>query len=103
MKLVKIDDCLYVDPKMIRVVKDKRCGAVLIRTTDGDFFSNEPIEKVIEAINDNENNLVSDRKKYNISINRGDTGSNFFGTIQDIISMSYDLQGTETLTIRAKK
>lgn len=85
MKLVKIDDCLYVDPKMIRVVKDKRCGAVLIRTTDGDFFSNEPIEKVIEAINDNENNLVSDRKKYNISINRGDTGSNFFGTIQDII------------------
>lgn len=51
MKLVKIDDYLYLNPELIRSVESIASGATVITMDDGDTFqSNLQIEKVVNAI-----------------------------------------------------
>ena len=104
MKLVKIDDDLYLNSDFIESVETDGEESTLITMISGGIFSpNVSIKKVLDAISGSEEHLEDSENKYNISITTDNTGSNKVGTRSQVLSLLDQLKNDETLTIKLTK
>lgn len=101
MKLVKIKEDLHLKSDFIESVEADGEESTLITMVSGEVFSpNIPIKKVLDAICGSEEHLNDNSQQYNISITTGDSGSNFSGTMADVLKTLKELSEKEMLTIR---
>lgn len=101
MKLVKITEDLYLNSDFIESVEADGEESVIITMTSGAIFSpNVSIKKVLDTICGSEEHLNDNSQQYNISITTGDSGSNFSGTMADVLKTLKELSEKEMLMIR---
>ncbi|NVZ00192.1 hypothetical protein [Pediococcus pentosaceus] len=101
MKLVRIDEdiALDIDDVQFAVWRTAR-EDVLIGFKSNSNSVTTVDKKVLDAICGSEEHLNDNSQQYNISITTGDSGSNFSGTMADVLKTLKELSEKEMLTIR---
>lgn len=101
MKLVRISDDTILDIDDVQfAIWDDEDQKVKIEFKSTNTYLYTKDKKALDAICGSEEHLNDNFQQYNISITTGDSGSNFSGTMADVLKTLKELSEKEMLTIR---
>lgn len=112
MKMVKIEEDLYLNSDFIESVEADGENSTLITMVSGEVFSpNIPIKKVLDAISGSEEHSVEyeddenyrRNNNYSIIISNDNAGTKMIGTRSEVLNLLDQFKNDETLTIKRTK